>query len=160
MAWTPTIAKWLRPLSPSAERFRKREREILDNPKANLPDAVRAVTEIAYESCSSAILPNSLIWPRSDSRRQTSSSTSSSRPAAFSKKAPIHRAAWPRFSCTRRSSWMSRRGCRRWRRSSRDAQRREDLQDGEELRQRRSRQGRGFVIVEGNPLEIFGRLRM
>ena len=25
VAWTPTIAKWLRPLSPSAERFRQRE---------------------------------------------------------------------------------------------------------------------------------------
>ena len=34
VAWTPTIAKWLRPLSPSAERFRERENEILDNPKA------------------------------------------------------------------------------------------------------------------------------
>jgi imidazolonepropionase-like amidohydrolase len=48
VAWTPTIAKWLRPLSPSAERFRARESEILDNPKANLPGAVRAVTELAY----------------------------------------------------------------------------------------------------------------
>ncbi|HXF54070.1 MAG TPA: amidohydrolase family protein [Hyphomicrobiaceae bacterium] len=48
-AWTPTIAKWLRPLSPSAERFRKREREILENPKANLPAAVRAVTDNAYD---------------------------------------------------------------------------------------------------------------
>ena len=25
VAWTPTIAKWLRPLSPSADRFRERE---------------------------------------------------------------------------------------------------------------------------------------
>jgi hypothetical protein len=49
VAWTPTIAKWLRPLSPSAERFRQREREILDNPKANLPGAVRAVTDNAYD---------------------------------------------------------------------------------------------------------------
>jgi imidazolonepropionase-like amidohydrolase len=48
VAWTPTIAKWLRPLSPSAGRFRARENEILDNPKANLPGAVRAVTELAY----------------------------------------------------------------------------------------------------------------
>jgi Amidohydrolase family len=49
VAWTPTIAKWLRPLSPSAERFRAREREILDNPKSSLPGAVRAVTELAYD---------------------------------------------------------------------------------------------------------------
>ena len=49
VAWTPTIAKWLRPLSPSAERFRQREREILDNPKADLPGAVRAVTDNAYD---------------------------------------------------------------------------------------------------------------
>jgi hypothetical protein len=49
VAWTPTIAKWLRPLSPSVERFREREREILGNPKANLPGAVRAVTDNAYD---------------------------------------------------------------------------------------------------------------
>ena len=49
VAWTPTIAKWLRPLSPSAGRFRVREGEILDNPLANLPAAVRAVTDTAYD---------------------------------------------------------------------------------------------------------------
>ncbi len=49
VAWTPTIAKWLRPLSPSVERFRSREREILENPMANLPGAVRAVTDNAYD---------------------------------------------------------------------------------------------------------------
>jgi len=49
VAWTPTIAKWLRPLSPSADRFRQREEEILNNPKANLPGAVRAVTYNAYD---------------------------------------------------------------------------------------------------------------
>jgi imidazolonepropionase-like amidohydrolase len=49
VAWTPTIAKWLRPLSPSAARFRERENEILDNPKAALPGAVRAVTDNAYD---------------------------------------------------------------------------------------------------------------
>ena len=37
------------PLSPSVERFRQREREILDNPKVNLPGAVRAVTDNAYD---------------------------------------------------------------------------------------------------------------
>jgi Amidohydrolase family len=49
VAWTPTIAKWLRPLSPSAERFRARENQILNNPDADLPAAVRVVTDNAYE---------------------------------------------------------------------------------------------------------------
>jgi imidazolonepropionase-like amidohydrolase len=49
VAWTPTIAKWLRPLSPSAERFRAREHEILSHPEADLPPAVRAVTDFAYD---------------------------------------------------------------------------------------------------------------
>jgi imidazolonepropionase-like amidohydrolase len=49
VAWTPTIAKWLRPLSPSAERFRKRENEILNDPNADLPAAVRTVTDNAYD---------------------------------------------------------------------------------------------------------------
>ena len=35
VAWTPTIAKWLRPLSPSAQRFRERENQILDDPNAD-----------------------------------------------------------------------------------------------------------------------------
>lgn len=48
VAFTPTIAKWLRPLSPSAERFRKREDAILNDPNANLPAAVRTVTDNAY----------------------------------------------------------------------------------------------------------------
>lgn len=49
VAWTPTIAKWLRPFSPSAERFRERENQILNDPNADLPAAVRAVTDNAYE---------------------------------------------------------------------------------------------------------------
>jgi len=49
VAWTPTIAKWLRPLSPSAARFWERENQILDNPDADLPPAVRVVTDNAYE---------------------------------------------------------------------------------------------------------------
>ncbi len=31
VAWTPTIAKWLRPFSASAERFRKKENEIIND---------------------------------------------------------------------------------------------------------------------------------
>src|SRR6478672_3148763 len=49
VAWTPTIAKWLRPLSPSAERFRERENQILNDPNADLPAAVRAVTNNSYD---------------------------------------------------------------------------------------------------------------
>ena len=49
VAWTPTIAKWLRPLSRSAERFRERENQILNNPNADLPVAVRTVTDNAYD---------------------------------------------------------------------------------------------------------------
>jgi Amidohydrolase family len=49
VAWTPTIAKWLRPFSPSAERFRERENQILNNPDADLPAAVRTVTDNAYD---------------------------------------------------------------------------------------------------------------
>ena len=49
VAWTPTIAKWLRPLSPSAARVRERENQILNDPNADLPAAVRAVTDNSYD---------------------------------------------------------------------------------------------------------------
>ena len=49
VAWTPTIAKWLRPFSSSAKRFRERENQILNDPNANLPPSVRTVTDNAYE---------------------------------------------------------------------------------------------------------------
>jgi hypothetical protein len=49
VAWTPTIAKWLRPFSPSMARFRERENQILSDPNADLPAAVRAVTDNSYE---------------------------------------------------------------------------------------------------------------
>jgi Amidohydrolase family len=57
VAWTPTIAKWLRPLSPSAKRFRERENEILNDPNAALPAAVRAVTENAYDKLLKRYMP-------------------------------------------------------------------------------------------------------
>jgi hypothetical protein len=60
VAWTPTIAKWLRPLSPSAERFRERENEILNNPDADLPAAVRAVTDNAYDKLLKRYTPEQL----------------------------------------------------------------------------------------------------
>ena len=49
VAWTPTIAKWLRPLSPSAARFRERESQLLNDPEADLPPGVRAVTDNSYD---------------------------------------------------------------------------------------------------------------
>jgi Amidohydrolase family len=60
VAWTPTIAKWLRPLSPSAARFRKMENEILDDPKADLPAAVRTVTDNAYDKLFKRYSPEQL----------------------------------------------------------------------------------------------------
>jgi hypothetical protein len=49
VAWTPTIAKWLRPFSPSAKRFREKENQILNDPNADLPASVRTVTDNAYD---------------------------------------------------------------------------------------------------------------
>lgn len=60
VAWTPTIAKWLRPLSPSADRFRERENQILNNNSADLPPAVRAVTDNAYEKLYKRYTPQQL----------------------------------------------------------------------------------------------------
>ncbi len=60
VAWTPTVAKWLRPLSPSAERFRRRENEILNDPKADLPAAVRTVTDNAYDKLFKRYSPEQL----------------------------------------------------------------------------------------------------
>ena len=60
VAWTPTIAKWLRPLSPSANRFRERENEILSNPKARIPAAVRALTDGAYNKLLKRYTPEQL----------------------------------------------------------------------------------------------------
>jgi imidazolonepropionase-like amidohydrolase len=60
VAWTPTIAKWLRPLSPSAERFRLRERQILDDPNADLPAAVRTITDNAYDKLNKRYTPEQL----------------------------------------------------------------------------------------------------
>jgi hypothetical protein len=49
VAWTPTIAKWLRPLAANMARFRERENEIVNNPDADLPPAVRVVTDNSYD---------------------------------------------------------------------------------------------------------------
>ena len=49
VAWTPTIAKWFRPLAADAERFRAREGSILNHPNAAyLPDALRFMVNRSY----------------------------------------------------------------------------------------------------------------
>jgi imidazolonepropionase-like amidohydrolase len=60
VSWTPTIAKWLRPLSPNAARFRERENQILNNPDANLPPTLRAVTDSAYDKLFKKYSPSQL----------------------------------------------------------------------------------------------------
>jgi hypothetical protein len=60
VAWTPTIAKWLRPLSPSAQRFRDRENQILHDAGIGLPGAVRAVTDNAYDKLFKRYTPKQL----------------------------------------------------------------------------------------------------
>ncbi len=60
VAWTPTIAKWLRPLSPSAERFWQREQEILASPKLNVPAALRTITEFTKEKLFKRYKPEQL----------------------------------------------------------------------------------------------------
>ena len=60
VAWTPTIAKWLRPLSPSAQRFWQREQEILADPGTNFPAAVRVITEYTTEKLFKRYKPEQL----------------------------------------------------------------------------------------------------
>src|SRR3984957_2918322 len=64
VAWTPTIAKWLRPLSPSAQRFWQKEQEILGDPNTNFPAAVRIVTEYTTEKLFKRYKPEQLEHPR------------------------------------------------------------------------------------------------
>ncbi len=60
VAWTPTIAKWLRPLSPSAQRFWQKEQELLADPGANFPAAVRVITEYTTEKLFKRYKPEQL----------------------------------------------------------------------------------------------------
>jgi hypothetical protein len=60
VAWTPTIAKWLRPLSPSMERFRQKENEILNDPNAAFPPILRAVTDSSYDKLLKHYTPEQL----------------------------------------------------------------------------------------------------
>ena len=59
-AWTPTLAKIVRPLSSYVERFRKKENEILNDPKNGLPASVRAVTDNAYDKLFKRYKPEEL----------------------------------------------------------------------------------------------------
>jgi hypothetical protein len=60
VAWTPTIAKWLRPLAADMARFRERENQIVNNPDADLPPAVRAVTDNSYDKLLKRYTPGQL----------------------------------------------------------------------------------------------------
>ncbi|MBI4524546.1 MAG: amidohydrolase family protein [Deltaproteobacteria bacterium] len=61
VAWTPTIAKSFRPLSSSAERFRAREENILNNPDARyFPAALRSVVARVYEKLLKKYSPEDL----------------------------------------------------------------------------------------------------
>jgi hypothetical protein len=60
VAWTPTIAKWLRPLSPSMQRFRDRENELLNDANADLPPSVRAATDNSYDKLLRRYKPDQL----------------------------------------------------------------------------------------------------
>jgi imidazolonepropionase-like amidohydrolase len=60
VAWTPTIAKWLRPLSANAQRFWQKEQEILADPDANFPAAVRVITEFTTDKLFKRYTPEQL----------------------------------------------------------------------------------------------------
>jgi hypothetical protein len=60
VGWTPTIAKWLRPLSPSMERFRQKEHEILNDPNVALPPVMRVVTDSSYDKLLNHYTPEQL----------------------------------------------------------------------------------------------------
>jgi hypothetical protein len=60
VSWTPTLAKWLRPLSAYAPRFWQKEQEILADPNANFPPAVRVITEYTTEKLFHRYTPEQL----------------------------------------------------------------------------------------------------
>ena len=60
VAWTPTIAKWLCPLSPNATRFRERESQILNDPGANLPAAAHTRIQQLYDKILNRYSPSQL----------------------------------------------------------------------------------------------------
>ena len=60
VAWTPTIAKWLCPLSPNASRLRERENQILNDPGANLPAAAHMRVQQLYDKIHNRYSPSQL----------------------------------------------------------------------------------------------------
>jgi hypothetical protein len=60
VSWTPTLAKWLRPLSAYAPRFWQKEQEILADPNANFPPAVRVITEYTTDKLFHRYTPEQL----------------------------------------------------------------------------------------------------
>ena len=83
VAWTPTIAKWLCPLSPNASRFRERESQILNDPGANLPAAAHTRVQQLYDKILNRYSPSSWIASKYFMIRRMSSSGASWRPAVF-----------------------------------------------------------------------------
>src|SRR5437660_998682 len=64
VSWSPTIATWFRPLSPSAERFKERELSILNNPKARYLPAVLREQALGQYDRYSKFSPERLNQPR------------------------------------------------------------------------------------------------
>jgi hypothetical protein len=60
VSWTPTLAKWLRPLSAYAPRFWQKEQEILADPNVNFPPAVRVITEYTTDKLFHRYTPEQL----------------------------------------------------------------------------------------------------
>ena len=143
VAWTPTIAKWLRPLSPSAERFRERENQILDDPNADLPPTVRAVTDNSYDKLFKRYTPAQLERAKIGYEKANEFIRRFVAAGGLLKEGsdpPRGMAALADAS----GAGDGRRGGRAADDGDPggDAQRRQDLQEGQGLRQRRARQGR------------------
>ena len=60
VAWTPTVAKWLRPLAKDADRFRRPKTHPLTIPMRNLPPALAAVTHFSYDKLLTRYPPEQL----------------------------------------------------------------------------------------------------
>ena len=143
VAWTPTIAKWLRPLSPSAPRFRERERQILDNPDADLPAAVRAIADCRLRQALQALHAGAA-RPHQDLLREGQRIHPPLRRRRRHSQRRLRSAARHGGDAAARGAGD---GCRGRRAADDgdpggDAQRRQDVQEGQGLRQRRARQGR------------------
>ena len=96
-AWTPTLAKIVRPLSSYAERFRaegKRDPRRSEERFAGV--GARGHGQCLQQAVQALHAGRARAAPRSAMEKPMNSSGASSRPAACSRKAPIRRAAWRR----------------------------------------------------------------